>query len=113
MVFGVCLALSVCVFCFNEAQAGSIGYTGITSYMDWDADCSKPYEPSFYEYDQYAVDEFNRYVADVKNYIECIQNEAESDLNTLREAIVDSLDDQQSEAIQGVERLRNNLEMMR
>lgn len=107
------IAAVVCIIVTQAASAGSIGYTRISSYMDWEADCSKPYEPSFFEYDQYAIDEFNRYVEDMKRYIHCIQSEAESDLKTLQQAIVDSLDNQQSEAILGVDRVRNNLEMVR
>ena len=98
----------------GHAIGGSIGYTQISSYMDWEPDCSKPWEPSFYAHDLHsynmAVDSFNSYLAEVESYILCIQSEGEDDLRTIANAISNSLDELRSEISYEVDAARSNLE---
>ena len=63
-----------------SVNAGSLGYRSVSAYMDWDPDCSKPSQPSFFVTDvdcyNYAVSQFNGYLSEVQLYISCISNEA-------------------------------------
>ncbi|MEZ6852117.1 hypothetical protein [Halodesulfovibrio aestuarii] len=99
------------------AHAGSIGYTTVSPYMDWTSDCSKPYEPSFIISDvssyNYAVDEFNSYVSEVENYIQCIKSEAQSDSKTIIQAIENAAKSEIDEAINAVESAQSSLEMQK
>jgi hypothetical protein len=86
-----------------QAAAGSIGYTNVSPYMDWEPDCYKPDPPSFFVNDadsyNWAVDEFNSYVSEVQSYVDCIQSEGESDVRTLSRAVANGVDEKRSEAL--------------
>ncbi len=97
--------------------AGSLGYTNVSSYMNWEPDCTKPSQPSFYvssrsDYN-YAVDEFNNYVAEVRSYLDCLSSEAESDSRTVVRAISNGAEENRSEVISEVESAKNDLQMQR
>lgn len=111
------LTLILLLLCAVPAHAGSIGVTTISSYMDWESDCSKPYQPSFYISDtssyNYAVDDFNDYVSNVDSYIQCIKSEALSDSRVVIQAIENAADQTINEAINEVDRVKNDLQMQK
>ena len=101
----------------NHVAAGSIGYTSISSYMDWEPDCYKPSTPSFYVSDRdsfnWAVDEYNNYVSEVERYINCIKGEAEDDISALSQAVSNGFDDKRSEILSELDSAKSDLEMQR
>ena len=114
------LTVGALVFALNalsQANAGSLGYTSVTSYMDWEPDCSKPYVPSFYissveDYND-AVYEFNNYVSEVESYLSCVADEAESDTGAAARAIQNGAEKARSEVISELDSVRSNLQSER
>ena len=100
-------------FVVGDAVAGSIGYTQISSYMDWEPDCYKPDPPSFFVSDadsyNWAVDEYNSYVSEVQSYVDCLQSEGESDIRTLSNAIANGVDEKRSEASSDLDGAKSDL----
>ena len=61
------LSLAFALSCITNASiAGSLGYTGVSPYVEWEPDCYKLDAPyiSVYDADSYntAVDEFNYFL---------------------------------------------------
>ena len=101
----------------GQASVGSIGLSSIYSYMDWDPDCSKPSRPYYVATDvttyNFAVNKFNDYVGAAKRYMDCIQSEADSDLEILVQAIENGLDEKTSAILNEVDSARFDLELQR
>ena len=99
------------------ADAGSLSGRTIRRSMNWEPDCYKPYEPSFYIHDldsyNLAVDEFNLYLVDIRSYLSCLESEAEQDARTVVRAISDSADSLRDDVLSDAEMARSNLEFGR
>jgi hypothetical protein len=99
------------------ANAGSIGSKTIKSHMDWEPDCFKPSAPVFFVTDvtsyNWAVDEFNSYVASVEMYLSCLQEEADSDLKILSKALANGLQEKTSQVVEEVNDARTGLDLER
>jgi hypothetical protein len=79
--------------------------------------CSKPFVPSFYAStpEQYnmAVDTYNRWLSQMKAYVECVNAEASSDLKKLPNIVVEGAKKAQQEASDEISSARSRLQMMR
>jgi len=101
----------------TPAAGGSIGETPVSSSLDWQSDCNPPVQPTLYLDDiqsyHRSLAEFNTYVARVKNFIQCVQNEGKSDIDTLAAAVGNGMRKKQNAAIKAAEELRTELEIQR
>lgn len=114
----VLLVCSLLIVAYTPAQSGDLGSPYISSGMGWESsDCSRPMQPSFYVTDaddfNNAVDEFNNYVQDVKQFISCVENEADDDAQAVVQAIESGRDDEVSDVSSEVDDARSSLEMQR
>ena len=110
--------LAVTLSCIaNTDLAGSLGYTGVSPYMEWEPDCYKPDAPYMSVYDassfNNAVDEFNYFLSEAQEYLSCILDEAEADIETTRLAIQNGFEDRQSSMLSEVDDARSQLESAR
>lgn len=83
------------------AQAGDIS-TGI--FSKWSpSGCYKPMPPSYFVTDaasyNMAIDEYNRYIQEMKDYLSCLENEAQQDLAEAQRVVQRELDSLQREAV--------------
>ena len=96
-----------------SVNAGSLGYRSVSAYMDWEPDCSKPSQPSFFVTDvdsyNYAVSQFNGYLSEVQLYIGCIGNEAEHDADTMARAIQNGLEEKRTEIVSELDDAKSDL----
>ena len=101
----------------GQVAAGSIGYKQIRRYMDWEPDCYKPSSPSFFVSDidsfNWAVNEYNSYLSEVENYINCIKGEAEADIKTLSRAVSSGFDEKRSQILSELDSAKSDLDMQR
>lgn len=113
----IIFTLTVAVFASTQALGGSIGFTQISPFMDWEPDCNLPYQPSFYVSDadsfNYAVEEFNIYVTEVENYVRCLRTEGETDLELLADAIAETIQQKRRHAVNSLDTARSDLEFQR
>jgi hypothetical protein len=97
--------------------SGSLGYFSLSYYMDWEPDCYAPTSPTFYVYDvqsfNAAVDEFNAYVSDVEYYLDCLQSDAENDLELTKTAIIEGYQDHRASILRELEDASSQLESER
>lgn len=99
----------------SSSHAGDYGLSSIDNFTEWHSDCYKPSPPSFFvsDIDSYnmAVDDFNRYVSEVKSYLECIRSEGDSDSEMLLKAVHDGVTNEENEIIDEVRDAKRELLM--
>jgi hypothetical protein len=117
MMWRISLVIFACSISAAQATAGSLGYSPINPYMDWEPDCYKPTPPSFYVSDidsfNWAVQEYNSYLSEVETYIACIQSEAEADISASSQAISNGYDEKRSQILNELDSANSDLEMQR
>lgn len=111
------VAAALCGLAATPAAAGSIGETPVSPSLDWRSDCNAPGRPTLYMDDiesyNHSLAQFNAYVAHVRSYIRCVQNDGKADIDTLAAAIAKAMQAQQNAAIKATEELRTELEVQR
>lgn len=103
---------------YTPCHAGDYGLSSVSAFSDWEpTDCFKPYPPSFYISDtnsyNIAVDEYNNYIAEVENYLLCIQNEGQRDMQTMLESVKEGVKSAENDILNEVRRVKNDLESHR
>ena len=99
--------------CTFACEIGPFG-----SNIEWKStDCSKPFPPSLIVVDadsfNWAVDEFNGYVARAQIYIDCLISEAEGDLRELPDIISAGVERAREGMLNEVNSARSDLEFQR
>ncbi|MEQ9125106.1 MAG: hypothetical protein RIM80_21355 [Alphaproteobacteria bacterium] len=101
-----------------EAPAGSLDGTDIADYRVWRSTrCYRPPEPSIQITDpltyNLAVEAFNRYFEQMKEFVECVGEEANADFKTTQDVLERGLSRSRADALQDLERTRAAIERYR
>lgn len=112
------VGLAAVVVSGAPAWTGDLGSRNVRRSMGWESsNCFRPSEPYFYVSDadsfNLAVDEFNNYVEEMRQFITCVNDEAADDANTVVRAIEDGRDEEVSNATSEVENVKASLESQR
>jgi len=102
----------------GPATAGSLDNPQIADYSVWSSNrCYKPPPPPVNITDalsyNLAVDAFNRYFAQMKNFMDCIGSEANQDYEALRKALETGLARARTAALTDLEQSRSAIEAYR
>ncbi|MBG0789832.1 MAG: hypothetical protein H0S80_04960 [Desulfovibrionaceae bacterium] len=97
------------------SYAGSLGMTSIGFMNTWEPDCYKPSVPYFYvsdveSYNQ-AVSEYNAYVSEVEAYLQCVQGEAEADIQAMVKAVQEGAAEAEEGVLADLNSARSSLEL--
>jgi hypothetical protein len=112
------VALSALAGLPAPTRAGELDRPEITDYRVWKPNrCYKPRPPSVQVTDaltfNLAVEAFNRYLTDMKGYLECAGTEANEDYAAIKQVLEESLGRLREDAIGELEATRNNIERYR
>lgn len=100
------------------ASAGEFSATEIGSSLAWESTkCSKPPKLFFHitDVDTYnaAVEEYNRYLVDVRTYRSCVADEAQSDAQTAAQSISSGVDEAYEQIRMEIDSAKSELESAR
>jgi len=99
----------------TSAFAGELSRRDIRRSTEWEpTNCWRPTQPTFYIYDtasfNQAVEDYNSYLSEVEQYIDCTNGEASDDFKTLKRILEQSLDEKISEIQNELRDARDSLE---
>jgi hypothetical protein len=102
----------------GEAQAGGLDSPEITDYRVWQSiRCYKPRPPAVQIVDplsfNLATEGFNQYLAHMRRYLECAEQEANEDFASLKRALEQGLARTRGEALQELEETQEEIEQYR
>ncbi len=115
---GCILAASIGVWFAAPAEAGGLDGVDIADYRVWRSTrCYKPPPPPVLVSDpltyNLAVESFNRYFEQMKEFMECIGKEANADYEAMQSVLERGLTRAREEALQDLERTRSAIESYR
>lgn len=98
--------------------AGSLDSAEITDYRVWQSTrCYKPRPPAVQIVDplsfNLAIEGFNQYLAHVRRYLECAEQEANEDFASLKRALEQGLARTRGDALQELEETQEEIEQYR
>lgn len=97
----------------TQVNAGSYGMASVNSFTDWETECYKPSRPYFYVSDvesyNMAVQQFNSYVGEVEDYLQCIQREGDDDARTLLRAVEEGISNESTKALNELDQTKSEL----
>lgn len=102
----------------GSAVAGGLDSTEITDYRVWQSTrCYKPRPPSVQIVDplsfNLATEGFNQYLAHMRRFLECAEQEANEDFASLKRALEQGLARTRGEALQELEETQEEIEQYR
>lgn len=102
----------------TSAPAGVLDGPEITDYRRWESNrCYVPQRPAFLIRDpltfNLAVEAFNEYLGQMRAYMDCLQQEAQQDVQILQRTIEASRQRHQAEALRDTDIAREELERYR
>jgi hypothetical protein len=103
---------------WGTALAGGLDRPEITDYRIWDSTrCYKPRPPVVQIVDplsfNLAVEGFNQYLAHMRRYLECAQQEANEDFASLKRVLEQGLARARGEALEELQEARDEIEQYR
>lgn len=103
---------------WEPALAGGLDSAEITDYRVWQSTrCYKPRPPSVQIVDplsfNLATEGFNQYLAHMRRYLECAEQEANEDFASLKRALEQGLARTRGEALQELEEAQEEIEQYR
>lgn len=116
-VLAGCFALAA-IAATGGSVAGSLDSTEITNYRVWQSTrCYKPRPPTVQIVDplsfNLAIEGFNQYLAHMRRYLECAEQEANEDFASLKQALEQGLARTRGEALQDLEAAQEEIEQFR
>ena len=102
----------------NGSLAGGLDSPEITDYRVWQSTrCYKPRPPTVQIVDplsfNLAIEGFNQYLAHMRRYLECAEQEANEDFASLKRVLEQGLARTRGEALQALEEAREEIEQYR
>lgn len=86
------------------AFAGDITKRSYSRYFEWEStDCYKPSAPYIVELDNWGLSEAETYAAEVNSYINCLEQEAQSDYDEARKRLIEAIEEGRDQAIENAQ----------
>jgi len=113
-----CSLTAAAFACGGQVRAGGLDRPEITDYRVWQSTrCYKPRPPSVQIVDpltfNLSVEGFNQYLAHMRRYLECAEQEANEDFASLKRVLEQGLARASGEALQELQDAREEIDQYR